>query len=173
MKLLVAIAPERYRDEELDEPLAEFRANSVVFDIASTRTGTCSGMLGGKMAATLSFDNIDPSGYDGIMIIGGGGSKSHLWGDRNLAGLVTTFHSQKKIIAAICLSPVVLARAGVLRGMKATVFNSPDAIAEMKKEGAVLTGLPVVEDGMVITADGPGASRAFGKAVISALAGKK
>ncbi len=34
MKLLVAIAPDRYRDEELDNPLAVFRKAGIGFDIA-------------------------------------------------------------------------------------------------------------------------------------------
>ncbi len=169
MKILVAIAPERYRDEELDEPLAVFRENEISWDIASTRKGTCTGMLGGRAEATLSFSDVMPDAYDALVIIGGVGSKVHLWGNRDLAGLATVFAAKKKPVAAICLSPVVLARTGILKGRKATVFRSPDAVAEVKQGGAALTGLPVVTDGTVITADGPDAASAFGRAVVSQL----
>jgi protease I len=169
MKILVAIAPERYRDEELDEPLAIFREQGIGFDIVSTKKGVCSGMLGGKTEAVLTFSEAKPDAYDALVIVGGGGSKVHLWGNRDLAGLATAFVAGKKPVAAICLSPVVLARTGILNGRKATVFPSPDAVTELKKGGAIVVGLPVVTDGNVITANGPEAAAAFGRAVISAL----
>ncbi len=169
MKLLVAIAPERYRDEELDEPLAVFKRHGIAYDIASTRMGICHGALGGKAQATLSFTDADPTGYEGLVIIGGPGSPAHLWGNRDLARLVAGFSAAKKVIAAICLSPVVLARAGILKGRKATVFRSPDTIAEMKKGEAVLVSVPVATDGTVITADGPAAASAFGNTIAAAL----
>ncbi|MDD1666685.1 MAG: DJ-1/PfpI family protein, partial [Methanomicrobiales archaeon] len=73
--------------------------------------------------------------------------------------------------AAICLSPVVLARAGVLSGKKATVFRTADSVAEMRKGGADLRGEPVVVDGRFVTANGPAVARRFGEAVVSGLSG--
>jgi protease I len=169
MKLLVAIAPERYRDEELDEPVAVFRNSGIGFDIASTKTGTCSGMLGGKAQAVLTFDRVDPEAYAGIVIIGGGGSPSFLWGNGDLIKLVQVFSAARKVVAAICLSPVVLARAGVLKGKKATFFRTPESFAEMKAGGAAIVENPVVIDGPVITANGPAAATAFGEAVVARL----
>lgn len=169
MKLLVVIAPERYRDEELEEPLAVFRKHGIEYDIASTRTGSCSGMLGGKAQASIRIADADPRAYNALVIIGGAGSPAHLWGAQDLVRLATTFHSAQKLVAAICLSPVVLARAGLLKGKNATVFRSPDSIAELKKGGAILSGLPVVTDDGIVTADGPEAARAFAEAVVAAL----
>jgi len=169
MKILVAIAPERYRDEELDEPLGIFRQHDICWDIASVQKGPCRGMLGGKSEATIGFSDIDPTSYAGLVIVGGGGSMTHLWGNRDLADLAKNFFTAKKIVAAICLSPVVLARAGILKGRRATVFPSPDAVAELKKGEAILSQLPVITDGIVITANGPEASRDFGKAIVAAL----
>jgi protease I len=169
MKVLVAIAPDRYRDEELDEPLAVFRRHDIGFDIASTREGPCTGMLGGEVLATLSFRHANPSDYSGLVIIGGAGSPPHLWQDRDLAALVAAFAAGHKLIAAICLSPVVLARAGILNGRKATVFRTPEAVAEMMRGGAILTSGLVITEGRVITADGPAAARAFGEAIVTEL----
>ena len=169
MKLLVAIAPERYRDEELDEPLAVFRKHGIAYDIASTRAGKCSGMLGGTMQAALGFAAIDPAIYDGLVIIGGAGSPAHLWQSRDLISIAARLSAAGKVVAAICLSPVVLARAGLLNGRKATVFRTPGAVAEVKKGGAVLAGIPVVTVGTIITSDGPAAAHAYGEAVAAAL----
>jgi len=169
MKLLVAIAPQNFRDEELNEPLAIFHKSGIEYDIASTKTGNCKGMLGGSTQASLTFDRIDPSLYAGIIVIGGVGSPTHLWGNKDLIKLVGVFYSSKKLVAAICLSPVVLARAGILRGKKATFFQTPESLAEMKLGGAIITETPIVIDGKIITANGPSAAKAFGNAIISAL----
>ncbi len=119
--------------------------------------------------SSLTFDRIDPFLYAGIIVIGGVGSPPYLWGNKDLIKLVGVFYASKKLVAAICLSPVVLARAGILRGKKATFFRTPESLAEMKLGGAVITETPIVIDGTIITANGPSAAKAFGNAIISAL----
>ena len=169
MKVLIAIAPEKFRDEELAEPVAALNRAGIGFDIASTRRGTCTGMLGAKAMAALSFEEVDPKGYDGILIAGGTGSQAHLWDDELLAQLVRYFRESGKVVSAICLAPVVLARAGVLRGRKATVSESPASLREMKIGGAVLVKQPVVNDQRIITADGPAAAKAFADEFVRTL----
>jgi protease I len=169
MKILIAVAPEKFRDEELAEPVAAFRKAGIEVDVASTRRGPCTGMLGAKTTATLSFEEIDPKQYDGLVIVGGGGAQVHLWGDELLIELVKFFHQSGKVVAAICLAPVVLARAGILKGKKATYYESPVSFREMKIGGAVITNAPVVKDGRIITANGPPASKAFADAIVQAL----
>ena len=169
MKLLVVIAPERFRDEELSEPLSAFQKAGIAYDIASTRAGTCTGMLGGRCDAALDIARAGVEGYDGIVIIGGAGSPEFLWGHSRLRSLVAGFAEAGKLVSGICLSPVVLARAGVLRGKRATVFRTADSVAEMRKGGADLRDEPVVVDGQFITANGPAAARRFGGEIVSAL----
>jgi protease I len=169
MKILMVIAPEKFRDEEFSVPAAALRTAGIGYDIASKKRGTCTGMLGMKADASLSFEEVDPRGYDGILIIGGGGAQVHLWDDDLLAELVKYFHSSAKVVAAICLAPVVLARAGILKGKKATFFSSPVSFREMKAGGAVPVDKPVVKDGRIITANGPAAAEAFASEVIRAL----
>ena len=170
MKILIAVAPENIRDEELAVPVAAFRSAGNAYDIASTRRGTCTGMLGAKTTATLTFDEVDPGRYGCLVIIGGSGSRSHLWNNSRLVHLVKNFHKSRKIVAAICLAPVVLARAGILKGKKATCFESPDSSCEMKGGGAVIVNRAVVIDGTVITADGPSAAQEFADSVLKNIA---
>jgi protease I len=173
MKLLVVIAPERFRDEELFEPLAVFRKAGITWDVASVKPGPCTGMLGGRCDATLDLARVQAGNYDGIVIIGGAGSPEFLWGNSRLLALVTGFAKAGRLVAAICLSPVVLARAGVLKGRRATVFRTGDSVAELKRGGADLRPDDVVIDGNYITANGPAAARKFGEEIVSALAGGK
>jgi len=170
MKILIAVAPEKFRDEELAVPVAAFKKAGIAFDIASTRRGPCTGMLGAKTTATLAFEEIDPKQYGGLVIIGGGGSQTYLWNDDVLVQMVKYFQQAGKIVAAICLAPVVLARAGVLKGKKATYYESPVSFREMKGGGAVLVNKPVVIDGYIITANGPPAAQEFADSIIQKIA---
>jgi protease I len=169
MKILIAVAPEKFRDEELAEPVAALQKAGIEYDIASTRRGPCTGMLGAKTTATLSFDDIDPKRYDGLVIVGGAGSQTHLWDDELLIPIVNIFHQHGKVIAAICLAPVVLARAGILKGKKATYYENPASFREMRIGGAVVVNTPVVREGRVITANGPAASKAFADEIVHVL----
>ncbi|NMA10313.1 MAG: DJ-1/PfpI/YhbO family deglycase/protease [Methanomicrobiales archaeon] len=169
MKLLLAIAPERFRDEELEIPRRTFEEAGIGVDIASTVAGTCTGMLGGAAEATMTFDDAKSDDYAGIVIVGGSGSEEHLWGSERLRELTRSFFEQGKVVAAICLAPVVLARAGILAGRQATVYPSPAAVAEMKKAGANFLEIPVVADMQVVTANGPAAAAQFADTIITKL----
>jgi len=169
MKVLIAIAPEKFRDEELAEPVAALAKASIGYDIASTRRGGCTGMLGARAMATLSFEEVDPKVYAGLAIIGGSGAQQHLWDDELLVLLAKHFRESGKVVAAICLAPIVLARAGILKGRKATYYESPVSFREMKAGGAVLVNQPVVNDNRVITANGPAAAKAFAEELVKAL----
>jgi protease I len=77
-----------------------------------------------------------------------------------------------KILAAICISPVILANAGVLKGKKATVWSSPldkNPIRILKNGGAIYKDALVVVDGKIVTANGPEAAKEFGEALVSLL----
>jgi protease I len=169
MKILIAISPEKFRDEELAEPIAALQKAGIEYEIASTRRGSCTGMLGARAIASLTFEDIDPQKYDGLVIIGGSGSPTYLWGDELLVQLARYFAESRKLVAAICLSPVVLAKAGALKGKNATYAETPASFREMKIGGAIISAKPVVVDGKIITANGPPASKEFAAALVKAL----
>jgi protease I len=173
MKVLIAIAPDKFRDEELAEPRAALEKAGIGYDIASIRRGTCTGMLGAKVTATLSFEEVDPKKYDGLIIVGGSGAQDHLWEDAVLVELAKFFRQSAKPVAAICLAPVVLANAGILKWKKATYFPSPKSFFKMKRGGAVLVDKPVVNDDRIITANGPAAAHEFADTLVRVLTAVK
>jgi len=68
-----------------------------------------------------------------------------------------------------------LAKAGVLEGKRATFWTYPlGSQANILKENvAIFEKKSVVVDGKIITANGPGAAREFGKAIVEALTKEK
>lgn len=75
-----------------------------------------------------------------------------------------------KIVAAICLAPVILANAGVLDGKSATVAGTEARSIESK--GARYAGPGVTVDGNVVTGNGPKCSRVFGQKIDELLRAK-
>ncbi|MEN6511444.1 MAG: DJ-1/PfpI family protein, partial [Chloroherpetonaceae bacterium] len=67
----------------------------------------------------------------------------------------------------ICLAPVILANAGILKGKKATVSGTESKTIEVK--GAKYTEPGVTIDGLIVTANAPRASRRFGQAIVELL----
>ena len=165
-RVLIVIAPERFRDEELAAPQRALESAGHLVTITSTRPGVATGMLGARVAVATSVALLDAKDFDALMIAGGAGAPSHLWDDEPLRALVRAIHGGGKPIGAICLAPPVLARAGVLSGKRATTFPDPRAIIELKRGGATCVDEPVVLDGTIVTGNGPDAAAAFGAALV-------
>ncbi|WOF16614.1 DJ-1/PfpI family protein [Methanoplanus sp. FWC-SCC4] len=172
-KILIVIAPVNFRDEELFEPLKVFSDNHTPYEIASTKTGEIKGMLSGTANATLTLEEVSHKGcctaYNSLLIVGGSGSPEYLWNNKGLHMIVRAFIREEKTVAAICLSPVVLAKAGILKDKNATVWPDEKAIHELMAAGAKYSDNPVVKDGLVITADGPKSATEFAKQIIKAI----
>ncbi len=171
-KILMIVAPERFRDEEFFEPRDVFEQKGYHVTVGSVRSGKAAGVLGGETDIDLLIEDASADDYDAIVISGGGGSKTFLWDNPKLHALLNEAFGKGKVISAICISPVVLAKAGLLEGKAASVFPADDAIAEMKKAGADLKEKPVVADGKIVTGNGPECAAEFGETVIEVISQK-
>ena len=170
--ILMIIPPERFRDEELFITQAELENAGHTTVIASTRTGSCPGSRGGFAAAALTLDEVHLDDYAAVVFVGGGGSKL-LFSNAKALDIARQMHEKGKVVAAICLAPVILANAGVLQGRRATVAGTEAAAIEAL--GAAYTGPGVTVDGNIITANAPKASQLFGQMINEVLkkGGKK
>lgn len=168
-KILLVIAQEQFRDEECFVPKQLFEAAGAEVKVAAESTKAAVGALGGSIKPDLRISDARISDYDAIVISGGSGSKKYLWDDKALQKLVKEADAQKKVVSAICISPVVLARTGILRGKESTVFKSPDTLQELKEHGAVYLDRDVVVSGRIVTGRDPKSADAFGRAVLKAL----
>lgn len=169
IRVLYVIAPERFRDEELFEPRRALEAAGHRVELASTRCGVALGMLGARVQVGSSLRDVAGDSFDALVIAGGAGAPAHLWDDEALRRLARETWSRGRPVAAICLAPPVLARAGVLEGKRATVYPDARAQVELKRGGATLVDDAVVVEGIVVTARGPEAAPAFGAALVKLL----
>lgn len=72
--------------------------------------------------------------------------------------VIRGFDKRQAPIAAVCVSALSLAAAGVLDGKKATVYHQIGGTrkAELESYGAVFVDEPLVIDGHLMTSTGPG-----------------
>ncbi len=165
------IAFQDFRDEECFIPRSIFLGEGMTVKIISEKKGEAIGVYGGVVNVDLSFDELNVSDFDAIIFVGGSGVAKYIE-DAQCHRIVREAVSENKILGAICSAPAILARAGVLKNKKATVWSSnmdKSIVKILKNEGAAYQDAPIVQDGKIITANGPQSARRFAQAIIEVI----
>jgi protease I len=165
-RAVLIIAKETFRDEELFDTQKALEKAGIKTVVASSVVGPCKGKLGGQGQATILVGDIAVDDFDAVVFIGGGGAMQY-YDDDDALNVARQAADKGKVIAAICIAPRILANAGLLKGVKATCYES-EAEA-IKKLGADFQLTDVVADGKIITGSGPDAATEFGETIAQAL----
>ena len=169
--ILMVIAYKDFRDEEYLKPSQLFYAAGAEIKVASTEKGTAMGADGNTVEVDVLIKDANPADYDAVVFIGGPGALTYLDNEDSYK-LARETIADNKVLGGICISPVVLAKAGVLKGKKATVWTSSmdkSAVKILEENGAIFQDKPVMADGRIITGNGPDASDDFAMKVIEVL----
>jgi protease I len=170
-KIIIVISSSNFRDEEYFIPKDIFIKNGFKVRTASNKLGMAIGVNGGDTLVDILVSEVNVDNFDAIIFIGGPGALKNLDNDDSYT-LIKKAIKDNMILGSICISPVILARAGVLRGIKATVWSSQmdkTAIKIIKENGAIYIDEPVVIDQQIITADGPSSAQLFAQTIIDKL----
>ena len=168
LKVIMIRAPQYYCDEELFHIRAALAKKNIGLVVASTTTAEALGeRLGVKIKPDITIHEVDIKEFVGIVIGSGTGCKESLWQNENLREIVKLAYAQNKFVAAGCNAPVVLARAGILKERRATVFSNNENIMELKNAAAVYKNEPVVVDGNIITSRDLMALKDFVEAIVA------
>lgn len=165
-RVVMIIAHQDFRDEELEEPTKLLEEQGAKVAVASSSMEQAQGMLGAQVLPDVLLENVKAADFDAVVFVGGKGA-SEYWNDAKAHQIAREASQNGKVLGAICLAPVTLANAGVLKGKKATVWESESS--RLQKQGAHYTGAAVEVDGLIVTANGPEAAQEFGKALAAAL----
>lgn len=173
-KIAIIVAFEDFRDEEYFLPKEILEKAGAEIKTASSQMGTAIGVDGGEIEIDLLISGINPADFDALVFIGGPGCLEYL-DNENSYKIIKETISQNKVLAAICISPIILAKAGVLKRKKATVWSSlmdKSPVRILEENGAIYQADSIVIDGKIITASGPVAAKEFGEAIIQVLTEK-
>lgn len=170
VKVLMIIAQYGFRDEELYDALEIFETAGYKTDIASQTKEEAKGMLGAIIKPNITYKEAKPYEYDAVVVVGGRGSMA-LAENQDVINIVKGAYERQKVVGAICLAPMVLAKAGLLKGRKATVSLCQDSIRLFKQLGIELVSDDVIATGLIVTANGPAATKKFAKKISEMVLG--
>lgn len=164
-KVVLIIAPENFRDEEYFHTKESLERKGVNVTTASTEKEAVSSVDKVKVDVDKLLYDIHTE-YDAIVFIGGGGAKKYMDNEKALS-LAREYFDDGKIVAAICIAPLILAKAGVLKDKKATIWEG--GRKELEGFAVNYTAKKVEKDGNIITANGPEAAYKFGRKIAKAI----
>lgn len=116
-----------------------------------------------QIKTDLDFKEIDDN-YDALILPGGPGA-INLRDDNQVIELIQRYNNKNKVIAAICAAPIVLEKAGVIKGKRITCYPG----YEKEIISAVYQEALVQVDGNVVTGKGPAATFNFAFAILETL----
>lgn len=169
-KVAIIIAFKDFRDEEYFFSKQVLESNGIKTETFSNEKGLAIGKFGGE-AIAKSLDDLNISDYEAIIFVGGNGAIIFLDNEKSY-NLIKKAQNENKIIAAICIAPIILAKAGALRNKKAVVWSSlidKSGIEIIKKNQGIYEEKPVVVDGNIITGQNHEAAKIFGQTIVDFL----
>jgi len=168
--VVLIVASQGYQATEYEVPKKILSDAGVKVVTASNKPGVA-GEGRTSTIVDLTVREINPQAYDGFFIIGGPGALANL-DNQDTHRVMQEAVKNKKLIGAICISPRILAHAGLLTGKRVAGWNTDGALPGILAGiGATFVNEKVVVDGMIITASGPMAAAEFGKAIVEKLKG--
>ena len=170
-KIAMIIAFQDFQDEEYFIPKKIFEAAGFEVKTISNKKGVAIGSKGGEVNVDFLAEDIDLANFRAVVFIGGLGCLKSL-DNEIFYNLARETVSKNKILGSICISPIILAKSGVLQGKKATVWSSAldkFAVKILKNSGADYQSASVTVDGKIITASGPSAAKEFAEEIIKAI----
>ncbi len=173
MKALFILAPGNFRDEEFFSPKEKLEKAGVCVTVAGLSMNESTGMLGRKTKPDMLLKDASIEDYDVLVLPGGRGSREYLIDNDQVITAVRKAYEKGLIVAAICSSCMIPAKAGIVKGKKATCFTRPDDMQNLKNAGAQYMGEGAIVDGNLITATGPVDSDRFADRIIEALKNRK
>lgn len=118
--------------------------------------------------ADILIEDVNKEDMELLMLPGGAGH-TKLDEDKRVHELIDYANNEGIYIAAICASPSIIGKKGLLKGKKATCFPG----FEEYLVGAEVVLDSVVTDGKIITARGAGAAADFGFEIVRLLKNKE
>jgi len=173
-KIAMVVAFRDFKDDEYFIPRNILEESGAKIVTVSDEPGTALGVEGGEVEVDIVLDDLNNSAigeYDAIVLIGGPGAIEHLDNERSYSIIKTAF-SKNLVIGAICVSPSILAKAGILQGKRATVWSNSltkSFVKVLQDNGATYEEKSVVIDGTIITGNGPQAAELFGENLVKLI----
>lgn len=159
-----------FEEMEAIAPLDLMRRAGISVMTVGINGKTVYGGHGIGVEADITIDEIDLTDLEMVVLPGGLGGVASVRASKSAMDVLQFAGENNKYVAAICAGPTVLADLHITDGKKAVCY--PGCESQMGS-AQILTHLPCVQDGNVITGASAGCAVPFGLALIAALKGEE
>lgn len=167
-KVLLIIASKGFQPIEYGTPKSILE-NAGVTVVTASDGGAAVAADSSTAPVDLLIKDINVDDYDGIFLIGGPGALEHL-DNKEVYKVVREADEKKMPYGAICISPRILAKAGVLKGRRVTGWDGDGKLkgivesvgAEYSTDGAVI-------DNNMVSGSGPAAAADFAQSILQVI----
>ena len=165
MKRVLCLLENGFEEIEAVVPVDLLRRAGVEVVMAGVSGLEVEGKCSIQVMADCLLADVSSSDFE-MLFLPGGPAVMELRKNDAVEQLITDFHADSKLMAAICAAPLLLHEAGVLDGVRFTAhFSVNEQLAES-------TGERLEVDGSVITSRGAGTAMDFGLKLVEILCGK-
>lgn len=165
-KRVLCLLAEGFEEIEAVTPVDLLRRAGAEVVLAALGDGIhCMGRCGIVLHADAKLADLDPTGFDMLLLPGGPGVQL-LRADGRAAPLARDFAESGRAVAAICAAPLILHDAGLLAGRAYTAHDSTWEVLNAARGSE-----RVVVDGALVTSRGAGTALDFGLALVETLFG--
>ncbi|MCK5022741.1 MAG: DJ-1/PfpI family protein, partial [Candidatus Aenigmarchaeota archaeon] len=123
--------------------------------LAGLPSSIVEGRSGIKVITDIKMDDVKAADFECVVLPGGNPGYINLGRSKKVFDIINHMNDSEKIIAAICASPSILGKMGILDERKATIYPGMEREIPRPRSGKVIV------DGHVITAEGPGTAIEF------------
>jgi 4-methyl-5(b-hydroxyethyl)-thiazole monophosphate biosynthesis len=159
MRLIVPLA-EGFEEIEAIAVIDILRRANIKVDVVGVEDEVVAGRNGIKVLCDKIITDVKPEDYDGIVLPGGNPGYKNLENNQQVINIIKSLNGRGKLVAAICASPTILEKIGILEDKKATCYPT------MKDKIKNFVNERVVVDKNIITSQGPGTAIEFALEIV-------
>lgn len=170
-KKVLILATNGFEQSELEVPRDKLKEAGATVHVVSPESGEIRGWdmkdWGRSVKVDKSLADVSAGDYDAIVLPGGQINPDILRANADALALIRAFYDSGKVVAAVCHAPWLLIETGIIKGRKATSYNSIKT--DLINAGARWEDKEVVVDQGLITSRNPGDLAAFSAKIIEEI----
>lgn len=166
--MVLVLLCDGFEESEVTVPVDLLRRGGVEVGLCGVTHSTVTSSHNITFGTDLMLDEVDLTQVEMVFVPGGLGGVEGLLASEPVADLLRQAKEQGAYLAAICAGPTVLSRLGLIDGKQAVCYPGME---ELLSPAVPQSGVGVVRDGALITAQAAGSSFDLGLAMLEMLRG--